>query len=243
LPSLIAENGPVVAMELVDADLSGYFDTIRHAELMKSVSRRISDGRVLRLIKTWLETPVEETDERGRRHRTTRNRDEGQGTPQGSPISPLSSNIYMRRFVWGWKTLGHEMRLRALIVNDSDDFVICCRSNAAEAMSTMRPLMGSLKLTVNESKTRLCPVPADTFDFLGYTLGRCYNARTGQALVGASPSRKKVAKLCDAIREVLSRRNTWEDELSVAAKLNRKLIGWANYCRRKGKQRRTQPSA
>lgn len=215
--------------EVIDADLSGYFDTIPHAELMKSVSRRISDGRVLRLIKMWLETPVEETDEHGRKRRTTRNKDEGKGTPQGSPISPLLSNLYMRRFARGWKTLGHEKRLQALIVNYADDFVICCRSNAAEAMSTMRRLMRGLKLTVNESKTRLCSVPADTFDFLGYTFGRNYNARTGRAYLGASPSRKKIAKLCDAIRELLSRRNTGEHELSVIAKLNRQLRGWANY--------------
>ena len=107
--------------EVVDADLSGYFDSIPHAELMKSVSRRISDGRLLRLIKMWLELPVEETDGRGHRHRTTRNRDEGRGSPQGSPISPLLSNIYMRRFVKGWKTGGHEKRLRARIVNYADD--------------------------------------------------------------------------------------------------------------------------
>jgi RNA-directed DNA polymerase len=107
--------------EVVDADLSGYFDTIPHPELMRSVSRRISDGRILRLIKLWLETPVEEVDERGHRRRTTRNKDEGKGTPQGSPISPLLSNIYMRRFVKGWKTGGHERRLNASIVNYADD--------------------------------------------------------------------------------------------------------------------------
>ena len=87
---------------------SGYFDSIPHAELMKSVARRISDGRMLRLIKMWLEVPVEEIDARGRHHRTTRNKDEGKGTPQGSPISPLLANIYMRRFVRGWKTAGHD---------------------------------------------------------------------------------------------------------------------------------------
>ena len=109
--------------EVVDADLSGYFDSIPHAELMKSVSRRISDGRMLRLIKMWLETPVEETDAKGNRHRTTRNKDQGMGTPQGAPISPLLSNIYMRRFVKGWKAGGHEKRLAARIVNYADD---CC---------------------------------------------------------------------------------------------------------------------
>ena len=94
--------------EVVDADLSGYFDSIPHAELMKSLARRIVDGAMLHLIKMWLEAPVEETDERGKTHRTTRNKDEGRGTPQGAPISPLLSNLYMRRFVLGWKTLGHE---------------------------------------------------------------------------------------------------------------------------------------
>ena len=97
------------------------FDSIPHAELMKSVSRRISDGRVLRLLKMWLEAPAEETDGKGDRHRTTRNKDQGIGSPQGSPISPLIANIYMRRFVKGWKTGGHEERLEARIVNYADD--------------------------------------------------------------------------------------------------------------------------
>src|SRR3954465_3419250 len=107
--------------EVIDGDLSGYFDAIPHAELMKLLSRRISDRFILKRIKMWLEAAVEETDERGHRHRTTRNKDEGRGSPQGSPISPLLSNIYMRRFVKGWKTGGHERRLKARIVNYADD--------------------------------------------------------------------------------------------------------------------------
>jgi RNA-directed DNA polymerase len=116
--------------EVVDADLSGYFDSIPHHELMKSVARRVSDRYLLGLIKAWLEAPVEECDERGRKQRTTRNRDEGRGTPQGAPLSPLLANLYMRRFILGWKVLGHEARLDAHIVNYADDFVICCRRSA-----------------------------------------------------------------------------------------------------------------
>jgi retron-type reverse transcriptase len=140
--------------QIVDADLSSYFDSVPHAELMRSVARRVVDGAMLRLIKMWLEAPVEETDERGNKRRSTRNRDEGRGTPQGSPISPLFSNLYMRRFVLGWKKLGHEKRWKAYIVNYADDLVICCRVGAEQALAEMRAMMSKLKLTVNENKTR-----------------------------------------------------------------------------------------
>jgi RNA-directed DNA polymerase len=148
--------------EIVDADLSSYFDGIPHSELLKSVARRVVDGAMLHLIKMWLEAPVEETDEDGNKRRNTRNRDEGRGTPQGAPISPLLSNLYMRRFVLGWKKLGHEKRLKAYIINYADDLVICCRAGADEALNLMRNMMTRLKLTVNESKTRVCRLPGLT---------------------------------------------------------------------------------
>jgi retron-type reverse transcriptase len=153
---------------------------------MKSVSRRISDGQMLRLIKMWLEAPVEEHDAGGKRRRTTRNKDTGCGSPQGSPISPLLANLYMRRFILGWEVLGHDKRLRAHIVNFADDFVICCRSNASEAMAVMRTIMGKLKLTVNEEKTTICRIPEERFDFLGYTFGRYYSYRTGHPYIRVS---------------------------------------------------------
>ena len=215
--------------DIVDADLSGYFDSIPHAELMKSVARRVVDGAMLHLIKMWLEAPVEEADERGRKHRSTRNRDEGRGTPQGAPISPLLSNLYMRRFVLGWKQLGHEKRLRAYIVNYADDLVICCRGQAEEALATMRGIMQKLKLTVNETKTRVCKLPEEKFDFLGYTFGRCYSPKTGRAYLGTVPAKKRVIRICDAISSETGRDKTLLGQETVVGKLNRMMTGWANY--------------
>src|ERR1017187_9195229 len=156
--------------EVVDADLSGYFDSIPHSELVKSLARRISDRHLLHLLKPWLEMPVEQ---------------------------------------------GHERRLGACLVNYADDFVICCQGTAEEAMAEMRNMMSKLKLTVNEKKTRLCRLPEETFDFLGYTIGRCYSPKTGRAYLGTKPSRKKVRRICDAISE----RTGWHTTLLSAEKL------------------------
>jgi group II intron reverse transcriptase/maturase len=215
--------------QVVDADLSGYFDSIPHAQLLKTLSRRISDGAMLRLIKLWLRMAVQEEDEHGRKHRTTRNRDEGKGTPQGAAISPLLSNLYMRRFVPGWKTLGYQQRLGAFIVNYADDLVICCRGSAEEALAAMREMMQALKLTVNEIKTRVCPLPEEHFDFLGYTFGRLFSPRTGRAYLGVRPAKKRILRICRQVSEATDRRSTSRSTEEVVGELNRMLSGWANY--------------
>ncbi len=215
--------------EVIDADLSGYFDTIPHAELMQCVARRVSDRHVLALIKQWLVVPVEEDDGRGGRKRTTKAKDGKRGIPQGAPISPLLSNLYMRRFLLGWKELGLEARLQARIVNYADDFVICCRGSGEQAMLAMRRLIAALKLTVNEDKTRSCRIPGKPFDFLGYTFGRCYSTTTGRAYIGTRPSKQSIHKVCRRISEVTGRRRLLLTSEDQVAALNRTVIGWGNY--------------
>jgi len=215
--------------EVVDADLSGYFDSIPHAELMRSVARRIVDRHVLHLIRQWLEAPVEEDDRRGHRKRTTSNRDTGRGIPQGAPISPLLSNLYMRRFLLGWKQQGCARRWSAHVVNYADDLVICSKGHADDAMAAMRMMMGKIKLTVNEDKTHVCRLPQERFDFLGYTFGRCYSRVTGRAYIGTRPSKKSIQRIVAAISEDTDLRRTFLDAEVMVGRLNRKLAGWANY--------------
>ncbi len=215
--------------EVVDADLTNYFGEIPHADLLKSVARRVSDGRLLGWVKAWLEMAVEEDDGRGGRRRTNRARRERKGTPQGAPISPLFSNVYMRRFIRGWKVLGYARRFGAEIVNYADDFAVLGRAPAAEMRSAVERLMKGLKLPVNAEKTRCCRVPEEPMTFLGYRIGRNYRRDTGQAYIGTRPSPASVQSICRRVSELTTRRTGLLAPEVMVARLNRLLTGWANY--------------
>jgi RNA-directed DNA polymerase len=214
---------------VVDADLSKYFDTIPHRELMQSVARRISDGKMLRLIKMWLKAPAEERDGRGRKHRTG-GQQTGVGTPQGGVISPLLANIYIHRLLRAWKKFGLERHLGARIINYADDLVILCRSRfgAETALKSLRWIVERLGLRLNEQKTHLRHAREESFDFLGYTFGPLVCRRTGERYLGVTPSKKRVKRHRQSLRKVLRPKNQSPIEEVVAA-VNRRTTGWANY--------------
>ncbi|MBV8232859.1 MAG: hypothetical protein JO329_22995 [Planctomycetaceae bacterium] len=156
--------------DVVDADLSKYFDTIPHAELLKSAARRIVDRHVLWLLKLWLKAPVEERDGDGTR-RMGGGRNSKRGTPQGGVASPLLANIYMNRFLKHWRLTRRGEAFRAHVVSYADDFVILSRGCAQEALAWTKAVMTKLGLTLNEAKTSVRDVRQERFDFLGYTFG------------------------------------------------------------------------
>ena len=213
--------------DVVDADLSKYFDTIPHSELMQCAARRIVDRKVLRLIKRWLRAPVEERDPKGKR-RMTGGKKARCGTPQGGVISPLLANLYMNRFLKHWRQQGKGTAFRAEIVAYADDFVILSRGHAAEALSWTRTVMERIGLTLNEAKTGVVDARAESFDFLGYTFGPHRFKKDGHGYLGASPSKKSVARLRLKVGAVLRPSNVqpWEQ---VRDRLNQVLRGWSGY--------------
>jgi RNA-directed DNA polymerase len=213
--------------DVVDADLSKYFDTIPHSELMQCVARRIVDRDMLHLIKRWLKVPVEERGENGNLQ-VSGGKGSTCGTPQGGVISPLLANLYMNRFLKYWRITGRGEAYQAQVVSYADDFVILSRHSAAEALNWTRRVMTRIGLTLNEAKTSIKQARSERFDFLGYTFGPYCFRKTGRMYLGASPSKKSVARLRQKVGDLLVRSNVapWPE---VRDHLNRILRGWSNY--------------
>lgn len=215
--------------EVVDADLSNYFGEIPHNKMMKCMARRISDGRMLGLIKSWLVMPVEEDDGEGGKRLTNRARKEGKGTPQGAPISPLLSNIYMRRFILAWKLLGYARQFRAMIVNYADDFVVLGKSDGTAMLEAVEAIMHRLQLPINARKTRCVRCPQEPFEFLGYRIGRNFRPGGRGSYIGTRPSKKSVQSICRKISDMTTRRYAELSLEEMIRRLNWILSGWANY--------------
>jgi len=213
--------------EVVDADLSKYFDTIPHAELMQCVARRISDAKMLHLIKMWLKVPVEERDDKGNR-RMTGGKKSNQGTPQGGVISPLLANIYIHRFIKAFRKSDLAQKYGAVLVNYADDFVILCRSGASEVLQVTEGWIARIGLTLNTVKTVVRNAWREEFTFLGYTFGLQYRPQNGSRFLGTKPSKKAQKHFRDNIRQLLHPGNHEPIDVVVRS-LNRRLIGWANY--------------
>jgi RNA-directed DNA polymerase len=213
--------------DVVDADLSKYFDTIPHCELLQCVARRIVDREVLRLIKMWLQAPVEERDENGKR-RLTGGKDRHCGTPQGGVASPMLANLYMNRLLKGWRNTRRGEQFDAHIVNYADDFVILSRGKAAEALNWTRQVVTRMGVTLNEAKTSIKEARQESFNFLGYTFGPHRYKKDGRWYLGASPSKKAVTRIKEKVGQLLvpSNTGTWEEARN---RLNQILRGWSAY--------------
>ena len=213
--------------DVVDADLSKYFDTIPHREVIQCVARRIVDRDMLHLIKMWLKVPIEERDKDGK-SRISGGKNSTCGTPQGGVISPMLANLYMNRFLKYWRITGRGEAFQAEVVNYADDFVILSRRYAAEALHWTRSVMTRIGLTLNETKTSIKQARMERFDFLGYTFGPHRFRKTGRLYLDMSPSKKSISRLRLKVADLLMPRNMepWPD---VRDRLNRILQGWSNY--------------
>jgi RNA-directed DNA polymerase len=213
--------------DVVDADLSKYFDSIPHSDLVQCVARRIVDRDMLRLIKMWLKVPVRERDENGK-PRVSGWKGSTCGTPQGGSLSPLLANLYMNRFLKYWRITGRGEIFRAQVVNYADDFVILSCGRATEALDWTRSVMTRIGLTLNEAKTSVKQARRERFDFLGYSFGPHRMRTNGHEYLGASPSKKSVSKLRQKVGDLLVPQNVapWTE---VRDRLNRVLRGWSNY--------------
>jgi len=209
--------------EVIDADLTAYFDTIDHAQLMRLVARRVSDGSILGLVKAMLRAPIVEQTQNGK----TTHHSNKRGTPQGGVLSPLLANLYLNGLDHG---VNDNPALDAKLIRYADDFVLTCRPGKAEPLlERLKNYLGKRKLTLNEEKTRVVDTRCKGFQFLGFSINWWRSARTGNAYVHVEPSAKAQERYKHSVRDKLNRWTQWRSCAEVVREVNRISQGWANY--------------
>ena len=215
--------------EVIDADISKYFDTIPHAKLMAVVAERICDGAILHLIQMWLKAPVIEVDKDGTKRNIGGGKGNRKGTPQGGVISPLLANLYLHILDRIWERRHLRQRLGARIVRYADDIVILCRGNTDEAMTVLRQILERLGLTLNETKTKIVNVYKGEIDFLGFTIWKGKSRKTGKMYPHVQPSKKSVQTIKDRVTFLTRRERTIMPIECVVKEVNATVRGWVGY--------------
>jgi group II intron reverse transcriptase/maturase len=216
--------------EVIDADLSKYFDTIPHANLMAVVAERICDGAILHLIQMWLKAPIMEMDKDGTKRNIGGGKGNRTGTPQGGVISPVLSNLYLHILDRIWERKNLQQRLGARIVRYADDIVILCRAGKSEqAMTVLRQILERLELTLNEAKTKIVNADEGKFDFLGFSIWRAKSKRTGNHYAHVQPSKKSLQSIKDRVTELTQRVRTVKPLEWVVNEVNATVRGWVGY--------------
>lgn len=213
--------------QVIDADISKYFDTIPHGKLLKLVAKRIVDKNILRLIKLWLKAVIEEEGEDGKR----RNEGSDKGTPQGGVISPLLANIYLNVLDKVWKQKRIEERYGARLIRYADDCVVLCKSNPARILKGLKAVLEYLELNLNEEKTKVVNARAESFNFLSFTIRLKRSRRTGGEFPLIRPSKLAMEHIKIEIGNWTGRKSFALPREIVIEKLNEKVRGWTEYFR------------
>ncbi len=215
--------------QVIDADLSKYFDTIPHAKLLAVVAERISDGAVLALIKQWLKASVVEEGEDGKRRNAGGGKGNRKGTPQGGVISPLLANLYLHLLDRIWDRHNLAKRYRAQMVRYADDLVICCADGTEAPMQLLRWVLERLELSLNETKTRIVDARQERFDFLGFSFQIRRSRKSGKHYPHVEPSKRSVQRIKNRITQKTVRQRTPVPMEWIIGDINRTLRGWGNY--------------
>ncbi|TYO95745.1 group II intron reverse transcriptase/maturase [Geothermobacter ehrlichii] len=216
--------------EVIDADLSKYFDTIPHANLLAVVAERISDGAILHLIKMWLKAPIMEVDRDGTKRNVGGGKGNRKGTPQGGVISPLLANLYLHMLDRIWERNKLQQRLGARIVRYADDIVILCRrSKSGRAMAVLRQILERIELTLNETKTKRVNAYEGKFNFLGFEIWMGKSRRTGEYYAHVQPSKRAIKTIKDRVTVLTRRGRTLVPLERVINEVNSALRGWVGY--------------